>query len=116
MTWSTASITRLMDVYQDHFREIKHLEPLIHEVPIDLPKEYDPREHWSNCPSLKEIRDQGRICFRGLNSYDIFILFYSCGSCWALGAVEMMTDRICIASNGTQNVQISAEDLLGMLT
>ncbi len=59
MTWSTASIKRLMGVHQDHFMEIKHLEPLIHEVPIDLPKEYDPREHWSNCPSLKEIRDQG---------------------------------------------------------
>ena len=36
----------------------------------------------------------------------------SCGSCWAYGAVEAMSDRICIASNGTKNVHISAEDLL----
>jgi hypothetical protein len=40
--------------------------------------------------------------------------FSSCGSCWALAAVEAMTDRVCIASNGAQNAHISAEDLTGM--
>jgi len=30
----------------------------------------------------------------------------------AFGAVEAMSDRICIASNGTVNAHISAEDLL----
>ncbi|CAF0909619.1 unnamed protein product [Adineta steineri] len=95
MTWSTASIKRLMGVRREHLMEIKQLEPLIHEVPNDLPENFDGREQWSNCPSLKEIRDQG-----------------SCGSCWALAAVEAMTDRRCIASNGTQNAHISAEDLL----
>ncbi|CAF1683036.1 unnamed protein product [Adineta ricciae] len=35
-----------------------------------------------------------------------------CGSCWAFGAVEAMSDRICIASNGAQNAHISAEDLV----
>jgi len=38
--------------------------------------------------------------------------FFSCGSCWAFGAVEAMSDRICIASNGTTNAHISAEDLV----
>jgi cathepsin B len=60
-----------------------------------LPEEFDSRTHWSNCPTLKEIRDQG-----------------SCGSCWAFGASEAMSDRICIASNGKVNAEISAEDLL----
>jgi len=32
---------------------------------LKLPKNFDPREQWPNCPTLKEIRDQG-----------------SCGSCW----------------------------------
>ena len=32
---------------------------------VDLPTSFDARDAWSNCSSLKEIRDQG-----------------SCGSCW----------------------------------
>jgi len=61
----------------------------------DLPDTFDPRTKWANCPSLKEVRDQG-----------------NCGSCWAFGAVESMTDRICIASNGAKNFHLSAEDVL----
>jgi len=41
-------------------------------------------------------------------------LNFSCGSCWAFGAVEAMSDRICIASNGAKNAHISAEDLVCM--
>ena len=36
----------------------------------------------------------------------------SCGSCWAFGAVEAMSDRYCIFSHGEIQVDISAEDLL----
>lgn len=35
------------------------------DVQIDLPDNFDAREHWPNCPTIREIRDQG-----------------SCGSCW----------------------------------
>jgi len=67
-----------------------------HEVDASmLPDSFDPREQWPNCPTLKEVRDQG-----------------SCGSCWAFGAVAAMSDRICIASSGKVNAHISAEDLL----
>ncbi|XP_023695667.1 cathepsin B-like [Paramormyrops kingsleyae] len=62
---------------------------------IKLPDTFDPREQWPNCPTIKEIRDQG-----------------SCGSCWAFGASEAMSDRICIHSNAKVNVEISAQDLL----
>lgn len=60
-----------------------------------IPDSFDSRQQWPNCPTIKEIRDQG-----------------SCGSCWAFGAVEAMSDRICIASSGKVNVHISSEDLL----
>jgi cathepsin B len=98
-SWSKSSIKRLMGVLPDHFQQIKHLDPLKHEVPKDLPDNFDAREQWPNCPSIKEVRDQG-----------------SCGSCWAFGAVEAMSDRICIASSGSKIVHISAEDLLACCT
>ncbi|CAF1069301.1 unnamed protein product [Adineta ricciae] len=95
MSWSEASIKRLMGVRPEYFEQIKAIKSIEHEVPNDLPDNFDARTQWPNCPSLKEVRDQG-----------------SCGSCWAFGAVEAMSDRICIASSGAQNAHISAEDLV----
>ncbi|WKY09826.1 hypothetical protein Q1695_002297 [Nippostrongylus brasiliensis] len=60
-----------------------------------IPDSFDSRTQWKQCPSILSIRDQS-----------------SCGSCWAFGAAEAMTDRICIASNGQQQVTISADDIL----
>jgi len=61
----------------------------------DIPDEFDARKQWPNCPTIGDIRDQA-----------------NCGSCWAFGAVEAMSDRICISSNGNEKPRISAEDLL----
>jgi cathepsin B len=61
----------------------------------NLPTNFDLRERWPQCDSLKEIRDQS-----------------TCGSCWAFGAAEAMSDRICIASEGKLQVRISTENLL----
>lgn len=72
---------------------VKEFETKINEK--DLPENFDPRTQWPNCPSLKEVRDQG-----------------DCGSCWAFGAVESMTDRICIKSQGKTQFHFSAEDLM----
>jgi len=73
------------------FLPYRPLEKLV-ELPTEFDWRTDPRA--AKCPSLSEIRDQA-----------------NCGSCWAFGSVEAMTDRICIASNGTQNVHLSAEDV-----
>jgi len=62
---------------------------------LNLPDNFDARQQWPNCPTIKEVRDQG-----------------DCGSCWAFGAVEAMSDRICIHSKGNSGAHISAEDLL----
>ncbi|XP_075751954.1 cathepsin B isoform X2 [Rhipicephalus microplus] len=63
-----------------------------------LPENFDSRENWPECTTIGEIRDQG-----------------SCGSCWAFGAVEAMSDRTCIHSppGGRKRVvHLSADDLL----
>ena len=90
--WSLKSIKRLMGVLPGH----KSTLPVIfHDDVKDLPDNFDARTQWPNCASIGEVRDQG-----------------SCGSCWAFGAVEAMTDRICISSSGKNNFHISAEDLV----
>uniref|UniRef100_H2XP77 Cathepsin B n=1 Tax=Ciona intestinalis TaxID=7719 RepID=H2XP77_CIOIN len=81
-------------------KEDKHgyskLETSYHNLEgIKIPNQFDSRKQWPHCPSISYIRDQG-----------------SCGSCWAFGAVEAMSDRYCIRSNGKIQVEISAEDLL----
>ncbi|OON23645.1 papain family cysteine protease [Opisthorchis viverrini] len=60
-----------------------------------IPRNFDARTKWPHCSSISEIRDQS-----------------SCGSCWAFGAVEAMSDRLCIHSNGAFNKSLSAVDLL----
>jgi cathepsin B len=61
-----------------------------------LPTSFDSRQQWPNCPTIKEIRDQS-----------------DCGSCWAFGAVEAASDRICIDTQGAKNAHLSAEDMVG---
>nr|ATU82857.1 secreted C13 protease-like protein [Pristhesancus plagipennis] len=62
---------------------------------VTLPVFFDARTNWPYCPSISEIRDQG-----------------SCASCWAMAAVEAMSDRICIHSGGQLNVHLSADNVL----
>ncbi|KAL8572856.1 hypothetical protein ACOMHN_011105 [Nucella lapillus] len=81
----------------------------------DLPDSFDPRDKWSNCPTLKEVRDQGNCgsCWwTNCPTLKEVRDQGNCGSCWAFGAVESMSDRICIASNGSKNAHLSAEDLM----
>lgn len=61
----------------------------------DIPDEFDSRTQWPNCATIGEIRDQS-----------------NCGSCWAFGAVEAISDRICISSKANDRPHISATDLL----
>jgi cathepsin B len=60
---------------------------------VALPESFDARTQWPNCDTIKAIRDQS-----------------ACGSCWAFGAVEAMSDRYCIHLKKT-NLSISAQDL-----
>jgi len=72
---------------------VKSFEGVLTDTAI--PDSFDAREAWPNCESIREVRDQS-----------------NCGSCWAFGAVEAMSDRICIASNQTRQDRISSENLV----
>lgn len=63
------------------------------KVSNGTPTTFDSREQWPN--NIHAIRDQQQ-----------------CGSCWAFGASEALSDRFSIASNGAVDVVLSAEDLV----
>ena len=58
-----------------------------------VPAEFDSREQWSECDF--DIKDQGQ-----------------CGSCWAFGAVETLEDRLCIATSGEFNSDLSEQNVV----
>ena len=76
--WSMKAVKRLMGVPLWHMGKItKDLTVVYHEtVPSARVDHFDSREQWPHCPTIQEIRDQG-----------------NCGSCWAISAVETMSDR-----------------------
>jgi len=84
----------LMGVHKDAWKHMPAKKEMLLGVE-DVPDTFDPREQWPDCPTIKEIRDQG-----------------GCGSCWAFGAVTAMSDRICIHSKGKQHAHVSSENLL----
>lgn len=106
-TWTAGVNNKFKDIklreFQTYLGALKtprklldsELPTMSYAVEQDLPAEFDLREAYPQCESLKEIRDQS-----------------TCGSCWAFGAAETMSDRICIKSNGKLQTRISTEDLL----
>jgi cathepsin B len=71
------------------------LEESTIEIVQDIPDTFDARTQWPECKSIGHIRDQA-----------------SCGSCWAFGAAEAWSDRVCIATSAKINDPMSTEDLL----
>jgi len=71
-------------------------EPVGYAPPMEntsVPGAFDSRDQWPQC--IHQIRDQQQ-----------------CGSCWAFGASEALSDRFCIASHGNVNVVLSPEDMV----
>jgi len=60
-SWSKSAIKKLMGVLPGNAEQVKQLPTIVHEVPNDLPDNFDARDQWPNCPTIKEVRDQGRF-------------------------------------------------------
>ena len=62
-------------------------------VSAHLPRSFDAREAFPKCAGLiGTVRDQGK-----------------CGSCWAVATVEVMNDRLCVASGGEKTRELSPQ-------
>jgi cathepsin B len=65
-------------------------------VSDSIPTTFSSITKWGqNCPTIATIYNQAE-----------------CGSCWAFGAVESISDRFCIASKGKINYILSFQDLV----
>ena len=59
----------------------------------NLPLNFDARQKWPQCRAIiGTVRDQGK-----------------CGSCWAVATAEVMNDRLCIASGGAEQRELSPQ-------
>merc|ERR1711959_590039 len=62
---------------------------------LEVPEAFDSEENWPQCAKvIGDIRDQS-----------------NCGCCRAFGGASAASDRLCISTNGTIAVPLSAEDV-----
>lgn len=104
-TWKAVEPTRFLELKESEVKALmgtlmtdKDVLPDVTEVldlQLDAPDTFDSATNWPGCESIREVRDQS-----------------NCGSCWAFGAVEAMSDRLCIQSGQKDQTRISAEDLV----
>eukprot|EP00747_Dinoflagellata_sp_TGD_P124366 gnl/TRDRNA2_/TRDRNA2_173969_c0_seq1.p1 gnl/TRDRNA2_/TRDRNA2_173969_c0~~gnl/TRDRNA2_/TRDRNA2_173969_c0_seq1.p1 ORF type:complete len:369 (-),score=75.86 gnl/TRDRNA2_/TRDRNA2_173969_c0_seq1:187-1293(-) len=62
---------------------------------VTIPESFDSEENWPQCAKvIGDIRDQS-----------------ACGCCWAFAGAEAASDRLCIATNASIMVPLSAQDV-----
>eukprot|EP00494_Astrolonche_serrata_P024108 UN24366 len=62
---------------------------------FEAPESFDSKTNWPQCAKvIGDIRDQS-----------------NCGCCWAFGASEAASDRMCVATNGTWAFPLSSQQL-----
>jgi len=99
----TASDEWVADMTIEEAKRFANAEIRIREFPernwgslieyTSVPTNFDSRQKWPNC--IHPILNQGQ-----------------CGSCWAFGATEALSDRLCIDSNGSVNEVLSPQYLV----
>ncbi|XP_012569587.1 cathepsin B-like protease 2 [Cicer arietinum] len=91
--FTVGQFMRLLGVKQTPGNELISIPVVTHSKSLKLPKNFDARTAWSQCSTIGRILDQGH-----------------CGSCWAFGAVESLSDRFCIHLD--VNVSLSVNDMV----
>ncbi|KAM3284475.1 hypothetical protein P3S67_023274 [Capsicum chacoense] len=95
----------LLGVLPETEGDLEGIPILTYPKPTPLPKEFDARKAWPQCRTIGDIR--GRLWW----SFNLINIFQGrCGSCWAFGAVEALSDRFCIHYN--LSVSLSTNDVL----
>ncbi|KAK2418933.1 Cysteine proteinases superfamily protein [Trifolium repens] len=93
--YTVRQFKRLLGVKQTTGKELSSIPVVTHPKSLKLPKDFDARTAWSH-------------------SYLILVLLLMiqghCGSCWAFGAVESLSDRFCVHFG--VNVSLSVNDIL----
>jgi cathepsin B len=91
--YTVGQFRRLLGVKPTPQKDLENIPVIAHAKSLKLPNKFDARTAWPQCSTIGRILDQGH-----------------CGSCWAFGAVESLSDRFCI--NFDVNISLSVNDLL----
>merc|ERR1712125_165496 len=65
------------------------------DVQVEIPDSFDSEQNWPHCSKIiGDIRDQS-----------------NCGCCWAFAGAEAASDRMCISTNASTVIPLSAQDV-----
>jgi len=102
-SWKAGVNERFVGYSREEFQRLlgwrpnpsKKLQKVVNDVAPQIPTQFNSATNWPNCPTIGTIYNQA-----------------DCGSCWAFGCVEAVSDRFCIASNAAINYVLSFMDLV----
>lgn len=91
------SFRKLLGVHQGKsYDAVQKLPRFVSSISDEaIPEEFDSATNWPQCASvIGDIRDQSM-----------------CGCCWAFAGASAASDRLCISTNGSVAVPLSAQDV-----